>query len=124
MKEGELDRAKAWGAELAKLECRVEWFQEYAARLDHSVSMPPKEGINYRCPCCGCRTLGERGGFDICPVCLWEDDGQDDEDADVVRGGPNGELSLTQARSNYKEFGACDRRHLASVRAPEPDELA
>ena len=37
----------------------------------------------------------------ICPVCCWEDDGQDDEDAHEVRGGPNGSLSLTQARENY-----------------------
>jgi hypothetical protein len=83
-----------------------------------------KPAVNlYRCPCCGCRTLLERGGFDICPVCFWEDDGQDDQDADDVQGGPNGELSLTQARPNYKEFGACDRRHLTSVRSPKPDEL-
>ena len=24
--------------------------------------------------CCGYRTLDERGAFDICPVCFWEDD--------------------------------------------------
>jgi hypothetical protein len=38
----------------------------------------------------------------MCPVCWWEDDGQDDRDADEVRGGPNGVLSLTQARANYR----------------------
>ena len=27
-----------------------------------------------RCLCCGYRALDERGGFDICPVCFWEDD--------------------------------------------------
>jgi hypothetical protein len=42
-------------------------------------------------------TLNERGGWEICAVCFWEDDGQDDHDADNVRGGPNGALSLTQA---------------------------
>ena len=47
-------------------------------------------------------TLSERGGFEICSVCWWEDDGQDDADADVVRGGPNGDLSLTQARKNFR----------------------
>ena len=39
------------------------------------------------CPCCGFVTLPERGADDICPVCFWEDDGQDDHDADEVRGG-------------------------------------
>ena len=34
----------------------------------------------------------------MCPTCMWEDDGQDDHDADIVRGGPNSDLSLTQAR--------------------------
>lgn len=59
-------------------------------------------------------TLDERGGFEICPVCFWEDDGQDDHDADVVRGGPNAELSLTEARENYAQFGATARRTFAT----------
>lgn len=40
----------------------------------------------YRCPCCCCLTLHERGGYESCPVCFWEDDGQDDHDAEEVRG--------------------------------------
>ncbi|WP_374272169.1 CPCC family cysteine-rich protein [Actinoplanes sp. M2I2] len=32
--------------------------------------------------------LAERGGFKICPVCSWEDDGRDDSDADEVMDGP------------------------------------
>lgn len=52
----------------------------------------------YTCPGCGYPTLGERGGYEICSVCDWEDDGQDDAEADEVRGGPNHELTLTQNR--------------------------
>jgi hypothetical protein len=74
------------------------------------------------CPCCGCRTLRERGAFEMCPVCWWEDDGQGDADADVVRGGPNGELSLSKARMNYLDFGASDRAFIGSVRRPKPEE--
>ncbi|WP_328943405.1 CPCC family cysteine-rich protein [Streptomyces sp. NBC_00250] len=76
----------------------------------------------YRCPCCGFLTLDERGSFDICPVCFWEDDGQDDHDADQVRGGPNGRLSLTEARQNFQAMGACDERCAAFVRDPLPHE--
>jgi hypothetical protein len=81
------------------------------------------DGSLYRCPCCGFRTLAERAGYEICPVCFWEDDGQDDHDAAEVRGGPNYELSLTQARQNFREFRACSRRVLSHVREPKPDEL-
>jgi len=84
---------------------------------------PAEDGSLYRCHCCDCRTLGERGGYEICPVCFWEDDGQDSHDADEVRGGPNGSLSLTQARQNFRNFGACDRKASAHVRKPRPDEL-
>jgi hypothetical protein len=28
--------------------------------------------------------MRRRGGWDICPVCFWEDDGQDDPHADEV----------------------------------------
>ena len=76
----------------------------------------------FKCPCCGYRTLNERGGFEICPVCFWEDDGQDDHDADDVRGGPNSDLSLSDARRNFREFGACERRCIEFVRSPSPDE--
>ncbi|SFK65543.1 CPCC family cysteine-rich protein [Lysobacter sp. cf310] len=76
-----------------------------------------------RCPCCGCKTLDERRAYEICAVCCWEDDGQDTTNADEVRGGPNGELSLSLARLNYGQFGACHRRFLPRVRAPRPEEI-
>lgn len=69
------------------------------------------------CPCCGFRT-----GGGTCPVCFWTDDGQSDADADVVRGGPNGDLSLSHARLNFAIYGASHPRYQESVRAPRPDE--
>ncbi|MEM8978214.1 MAG: CPCC family cysteine-rich protein [Pseudomonadota bacterium] len=57
------------------------------------------------CPCCGFPTLSERGGYEICAICWWEDDGQDDESADEVWGGPNGKYSLSKARKNFEDHG-------------------
>src|SRR4051812_856506 len=73
------------------------------------------------CPCCGYATLDARDGFEICSVCYWEDDGQDNGDADVDRGGPN-TTSLTTARRNYLTYGASDERSVPSVRPPRTDE--
>jgi hypothetical protein len=101
-----------------ELASRRNWFHAYTDRLDDQPA-----GLPLRCPCCGCKTLSERGGFEICPVCFWEDDGQDDHDADDVRGGPNGALSLTEARVNYRRFGACEERLIGSVRPAQPAEL-
>ncbi|MCP1124146.1 CPCC family cysteine-rich protein [Bacillus sp. 3103sda1] len=56
-----------------------------------------------KCPCCGYPTLEERGIFEICKLCNWEDDGQDDSYVDEVLGGPNEDYSLTEARKNFKE---------------------
>jgi hypothetical protein len=77
----------------------------------------------FRCPCCGCLTLDERCDWDICEVCYWEDDGQDDHNADAVHGGSNGKLSLRQARANYRAFGACEEAMLPHVRPPRPEEM-
>lgn len=67
------------------------------------------------CPCCGYPTLLIRDSYDICPVCNWEDDGQDDPEADEQFGGPNGEYSLTQARlnfcRNFTMYGSGDSLH-------------
>jgi hypothetical protein len=57
------------------------------------------------CPCCFLPTLAGRGAFEICPVCWWQDDGQDDTNADAVLGGPNGDYSLSKARQNVFDHG-------------------
>lgn len=64
------------------------------------------------CPCCGGRTLTGQGSGEVCPVCFWED------------GGPNGGLTLTAARANYRAIGACEERFAGYVRPPRPDEVA
>jgi len=40
-----------------------------------------------------------------------------------VRGGPNGGLSLEEARANYRGFGAVEDRFLQKVRLPLPGEI-
>jgi energy-coupling factor transporter ATP-binding protein EcfA2 len=97
-----------------------EWMARWPRRTANVYASPDRGP--YTCPCCYFRTLRERGGYDNCPVCGWEDDGQDDHDADVVRSGPNAELSLTAARANFGAFGACDQAHRVTVRPARPEE--
>lgn len=71
----------------------------------------------HQCPCCDYVTLPERGNYLICPVCFWEDDGQDHDRLDV-RSGPNHGITLRQGRENFKEFGACEEdmvKHVCSA---------
>jgi hypothetical protein len=68
------------------------------------------DGSLYACPCCGHRTLEQRGADEICHDCYWQDEGQDDPVADEVWGRSNGNLSLTQARDNFRQCGAYDPR--------------
>jgi hypothetical protein len=75
-----------------------------------------------RCQCCGYSTIEAGADYEICPVCFWEDDGRGDEDTNEASG-PNHDMSLAQARQNFREFGACDRRFLQQVRKPKPEEL-
>jgi hypothetical protein len=89
---------------------------EYITELDVEIHMEA-------CPCCAYHTLTERAAFEICPVCYWEDDGQGDENADETLGGPNGQLSLSQARANFTRFGASDERHRKDVRPSSLGEL-
>ncbi len=87
---------------------------------EEPLSSAPSDaaGALIACPCCFQRTLEERSNFEICPECGWEDDGQDDADAHIVRGGPNGMLSLTQARLDYLE-SAAERRGESTARGGE-----
>jgi hypothetical protein len=76
-------------------------------------------GSRFRCPCCGCKTLEAPGALALCPVCWWEDDGQEDVDASEVRLTVNGDLSLNEARESYARCGAAHPRFLPYVRKPQ-----
>ncbi|MEM9839224.1 MAG: CPCC family cysteine-rich protein [Pseudomonadota bacterium] len=74
------------------------------------------------CPCCGLPSLTSRGFDEICSVCWWQDDGQDDPHADEVWGGPNEDYSLTQARENFVQHGHMYRAGAGSAWVENPDE--
>lgn len=82
---------------------QTNWFEAYTSQLNVFAE---SSGTEFSCPCCGHPTLAERGAYEICRQCGWEDDGQDDHDSSVVRGGPNGRLSLDAAGSEYEQSGA------------------
>ena len=52
------------------------------------------------CACCGSNLIHDRGAFEICPVCAWEDDPAQARDPNLA-GGAN-ESSLTEARAAWK----------------------
>jgi hypothetical protein len=58
-----------------------------------------------QCPCCDYFSLAERGSYLICPICFWEDDGQDLSEIDMMSG-PNHGLTLRQGRENFRRIGA------------------
>jgi hypothetical protein len=70
-----------------------------------------------RCPCCGYRT-----GCTTCPVCYWTNDGQGGRHSEVATDGLNGELSLAEARLNFRVYGASLPRYQDLVRPPRRDE--
>jgi hypothetical protein len=63
-------------------------------------------GAAHQCPACDYFTLANRGQYEICPICFWEDNGLDLDRPDVISG-PN-HLTLREARTNFQEIGACD----------------
>jgi hypothetical protein len=77
------------------------------------------------CPCCGYFTLPERGGYDTCEVCFWEDEwphliyGEPPEGWSV---GAN-KVTLDEARENFRAIGAQEERVKQFVRPPREDEL-
>ena len=56
------------------------------------------------CEVCGNLTLSKVDGYDICSVCFWKTDGQNEDSSDEWDG-KIANLSLTQARRNYKKYG-------------------
>ena len=66
--------------------------------MPEEVKPDPLDGYSTRCPVCEYPTIGERGGFFICPICDWEDDGGDNLDGY----GANGDYTMREARQNFR----------------------
>ncbi|MDC0668582.1 CPCC family cysteine-rich protein [Nannocystis radixulma] len=72
------------------------------------------------CPCCGYRSLGERGEYGICRVCFWEDDGMDELDRPSAANG----MTLREARANFARWGAVAQAHRSHVLPDGPERYA
>src|SRR5262245_19492648 len=81
---------------------RRKHFDSYGTRPNEQAAGCPSTEARFTCPCCGYPSLRSWAEYEICRLCGWEDDGQDDGDADLVSGGPNGSLSLVEARDNFE----------------------
>lgn len=71
----------------------------------------------YPCPCCGYKTLPDRGAYDLCPVCWWEDEGVEPWEFS----GPNGQ-TLVEAQQEYLAQRRPYRLRAGNVRAPKRSE--
>lgn len=91
--------------------------------MDLDTGKHNKGIVMFPCPCCGYLTLAEEppGTYEICDVCFWEDDYVQFKD-ESYRGGAN-DMSLEEARRNFKELGAKSREHVKLVRDPSPEEI-
>lgn len=89
--------------QLKKLKQRRAYFDRNMPKLSGADMRSNVKGLGNTCPSCGYPTLGGRCNHDICSICFWEDDGQDDYDADDVFGGPNASYSLTAHRLEWEE---------------------
>lgn len=58
-----------------------------------------------------------------CPVCFWTDPAQADPGAFVAVGGPNGDLTLSEAKLNFALYGASHPKYQEVVRKPRPEEI-
>lgn len=86
----------------------------YLSALSTDALMP--------CPCCQHRTIPERGTYELCPVCFWEDDPGQFQTPDSPDGA-NG-LSLVDGRKSYQQIGAIHSSFLSKVRPARGSERA
>lgn len=94
------------------LGARNAWLQAKLSALGiGSVEVTGDPEPMLECSCCGYLTLRERGGYEICPVCFWEDDGSAQPD----RASAPNHMTLAEGRRNFARLGACSEDSLRHV---------
>ena len=69
-----------------------------------------------QCDCCDYFSIPRGEDYEICPVCFWEQDAFGIAEPEMESNANHG-LTLIQGRSNFLEFGACDKRALSNILA-------
>ncbi|WP_010249938.1 glycosyltransferase [Acetivibrio cellulolyticus] len=67
------------------------------------------------CPCCGYKTIKQEKN-DVCPLCYWQFNKAQQKSPDKSDGA--NEISLSQAKVNFKKFGASQKKFLFTVSKP------
>jgi len=83
---------------------KLNWLYTYLEGIEQQAgALASKALATHNCPCCGYPTLDARGDNEICELCGWEDDGQDDTHAHESWG-TNSDYTLAEARDNFKRY--------------------
>ncbi len=82
------------------------YLKSQIATLGHDEAIDGDVEALATCPCCGYRCLRERGVYEICRVCFWEDDGTTELD---YFSSPN-RMTLRDARLNVQRLGAVNEK--------------
>lgn len=70
-----------------------------AKRVSFDAYLETVDLERFTCPACGYPTLEEKGNYECCVMCLWEEDGNDDQHNPALIRPPN-HISLMEARVN------------------------
>ncbi len=83
-----------------------EYIQSRLKDLGFKLKVIGEDEQTGQCPCCFHYSIdfGEDGFCDICPVCFWENGGNE----------PN-HMSLEEAQKNFKNFGAMSKSYLQFI---------
>lgn len=80
---------------------------------------PQSESLE-QCCCCDYNSLAERGKCLVCPVCFWEDDSCGSLESGLdVPSDLNNDMTLREARGNFKQYGAYDEKSESIVISAE-----
>jgi len=83
---------------------KLNWLYTYLEGIEQQAdALASKALATHNCPCCSYPTLDSTGDNEICELCGWEDDGQDDAHAAELWG-TNSDYSLAEARENFRRY--------------------
>ncbi|RXM38169.1 hypothetical protein BOQ62_19125 [Chryseobacterium sp. CH21] len=98
-------RDRYTGIKLSYIEAKINNLYQLSINLLGT----PKE--LFTCPCCNYKTILEKGNYQICRVCFWEDDGGDDE----FKYSYVNHMTLKEGKENFKTKGAISEKFLKFV---------